>query len=278
MTEENPLATPTPWNLLASAYEAEVLPSFRHFAEESLRLAAPPPGAPLADVACGPGTLALLAASRGFAVDALDLSPEMIALLERSARERGLDGVRARVGDGQALPYPDGGHGAAFSLFGLMFFPDRGRGFSELRRILRPGARAVISSWQPIDQSPALAGLLAALEHALPAASAPPRQMPPLVTAEACRTEMERSFDEVEVRPVSTRFPSGRPRPCGNRWSARCPRSWSPGLASASRPGPRISGRVRDSLANRLGTGPVTLDLHAWLSVGTARERRGASV
>ena len=127
MTEENPLATPTPWNLLASAYEAEVLPSFRHFAEESLRLAAPPPGAPLADVACGPGTLALLAASRGFAVDALDFSPEMIALLERSARERGLDGVRARVGDGQALPYPDGGHGAAFSLFGLMFFPDRVR-------------------------------------------------------------------------------------------------------------------------------------------------------
>ena len=38
-----------------------------------------------------------------------------------------------------------------------------------------------------------------------------------------------------------------------------------------------ISGRVRDSLAERLGTGPVTLDLHAWLSLGTAGERRGTS-
>jgi SAM-dependent methyltransferase len=278
MTEENPLATPTPWNLLASAYKAETLPSLRQFAEEALRLAAPPAGTLLADVACGPGTLALLAAARGYAVDALDFSPEMIALLERSARERGLDGVRARVGDGQALPYPDGGHGAAFSLFGLMFFPDRARGFSELRRILRPGGRAVISSWQPMDRSPALAGMIAALEQALPSESAPPRQTPPLVTAEACRAEMERSFDEVEVRPVSTRVPF---RSAAALWESM-ERSMPPVVLTRHRLGEQawapISGRVRDSLADRLGTGPVTLDLHAWLSVGTARERRGASV
>ena len=277
MTEENPLATPTPWNLLASAYEAETLPSLRHFAEEALRLVAPPPGTSLADVACGPGTLALLAASRGFAVDALDFSPEMIALLERSVRERGLDGVRARVGDGQALPYPDGGHGAAFSLFGLMFFPDRARGFSELRRILRPGARAVVSSWQPMDRSPALAGLVGALQEALAGDSAPPSQPPPLVTAEACRAEMERCFGEVEVRPVSTRiqFPSA-----AALW-ASMERSMPPVVLTRHRLGEQawapISGRVRDTLADRLGTGPVTLDLHAWLSVGTARQRRGAS-
>ena len=31
-----------------------------------------------------------------------------------------------------------------------------------------------------------------------------------------------------------------------------------------------ISVRVRDTLAGSLGTGAVTLDLHAWLSVGRA--------
>jgi len=277
MTQESPLATPTPWNLLASAYETEVLPSFQPFAEEALRLAAPQPGAPIADVACGPGTLALLAASRGFAVDALDFSPEMIALVERSARERGLDGVQARVGDGQALPYPDGGHGAGFSLFGLMFFPDRARGFSELRRILRPGARAVVSSWQPVDRSPVLTGLLAALQQALPGDSAPPGQPPPLVTAEACRAEMEQSFGEVEVRPVSTRiqFPSA-----AALW-ASAERSMPPVVVIRNRLGEQawasISDQVRHSLSERLGTGPVTLDLHAWLSLGTAGERRGTS-
>jgi len=31
-----------------------------------------------------------------------------------------------------------------------------------------------------------------------------------------------------------------------------------------------ISHRVRDTLAGTFGTGPATLDLHAWLSVGTS--------
>src|SRR4030095_7743603 len=95
MPEPSPLATPTPWNLMASAYEAETLPTLRSFAEEALRLAAPPPGVRLADVACGPGTLALVAASAGFAVDAIDFSPQMIALLEQAAPERRLKGIQS---------------------------------------------------------------------------------------------------------------------------------------------------------------------------------------
>jgi SAM-dependent methyltransferase len=270
MTQPNPLATPTAWDLLASAYEAEVLPTFQHFVEEALRLAALPPGALLADVACGPGTLALVAASRGHSVDALDFSLEMIALLERSARARGLGTIRARVGDGHALPYPDGRHDAAFSLFGLMFFPDRARGFAELRRILRPGGRAVVSSWQPLDRSPTLVTVLGALQQALPDAPAPPTPPPPLVSAEACRTEMEQSFRAVEVRPASSQlaFPSA-----AALW-ASMERSMPPVALTRHRLGEEawgpITRRVRDTVTERLGAGSVTVDLHAWLSVGTA--------
>src|SRR5215468_2724206 len=266
MAPESPFATPTPWNLLASAYEAEVLPTLRHFAEEALRLAAPPSGARVADVACGPGTLAFHAAARGFEVDALDFSPEMIGILERIVRERGLRGIHPRVGDGQALPYPDRGHDAAFSLFGLMFFPDRARGFSELRRILRPGARAVVSSWQPMERSPALVSLFTAMQQALPSGSAPPSQPPPLVTAEACRTEMEQSFAAVEIHPVSTRvsFPSA-----AALW-ASMERSMPPVVLTRHQLGEQawapISHRVRDTLSGTFGAGPVALDLHAWLS------------
>ena len=270
MPQQSPFATPDPWNLVASAYETEVLPTFRHFAEEALRLAAPPPGARVADIACGPGTLALHAAARGFDVDALDFSPEMIALLGRTVRDRGLDHVRPRVGDGHALPYPDGGHDAAFSLFGLMFFPDRARGFSELRRILRPGARAVISSWQPMDRSPALVALLGALQQALPADSSPPREAPPLVTADACRSEMEQSFRDVQVLPVST----GIPFPSAVALWTSIERSMPPVVHSRNQLGEEawapISARVREMLPGTLGTGPVTFDLHAWLSVGSA--------
>jgi SAM-dependent methyltransferase len=266
----SPFSTPMPWDLLASAYEEEVLPSFRFFVEEALRRAAPPVGARLADIACGPGTLALLAAERGFEVDALDFSPEMVALLERAVRERGITRIRPRLGDGQALPYPDRGHDGAFSLFGLMFFPDRARGFSELRRILRPGARAVVSSWQPMEQSPTLVTLFAAMQQALPSGAAPPSPPPPLGTADACRAEMERAFGEVEVHPVSTRvsFPSA-----AALW-ASMERSMPPLVLTRHQLGEQvwapISVRVRDTLAGSLGTGAVTLDLHAWLSVGRA--------
>ena len=51
---------------------------FEHYATEALRLANAVTGARIVDVACGPGTLALLAAQRGHLVDALDFSPAMI--------------------------------------------------------------------------------------------------------------------------------------------------------------------------------------------------------
>jgi SAM-dependent methyltransferase len=264
----SPLATPMPWNLLAPAYELEVLPSFRHFVEESLRLAAPPAGGRLADVACGPGTLALLAAEAGFQVDALDFSPEMIALLERAARARGITGIRPCLGDGQALPYADGGHDGAFSLFGLVFFPDRARGFSELRRILRPGARAVVSSWQPMDRSPALVALFSALQQALP--SAPPGQPPPLATPDACRAEMARAFADVEVDPVSTAVSFASSTAL---WESM-ERSMPPLVLTRHQLGEQawapVSTRVRDTLAGTFGTAPVSLDLNCWLTVGRA--------
>ncbi len=50
------------------------------------------------DVACGLGRNALWLAQRGYAVDALDVSPIAIGRLRRAARQQGLP-VRARVAD-----------------------------------------------------------------------------------------------------------------------------------------------------------------------------------
>ena len=194
----NPLASPQPWNAVAPAYEREVLPMFEAFAKEALRLASPPAGARVVDVACGPGTLAGLAAQRGHAVDAIDFSPGMIERLEA----RKLAGVTARVGDGQQLPYADATFGAGFSLFGLMFFPDRAQGFRELRRVLAPGARAVVSSWIPLDEVPTMRAMFEGVSRGL---GQPRTTLPtPLGTAEAYRDEMGAVFGDVEVHRVST--------------------------------------------------------------------------
>ena len=104
----------------------------------AIELANIPASARVIDVATGPGTVALALAPRVREVCALDFSSGMIEQLERESARRGLTNVRAVVGDGQSLPYADGAFSAGFSMFGLMFFPDRARGYRELARVLAP--------------------------------------------------------------------------------------------------------------------------------------------
>ena len=163
----NPLATPLPWELSAKDYAEVTAPFFQKFAEVALDRAVVTAGTRVLDVAAGPGTLALLAAERGCRTTAVDFSPNMIDELRSSAARRGV-AVDTHVADGQALPMADACFDAAFSMFGLMFFPDRARGLRETFRVLVPGGVAVISSWQPMDRFPFLCDIFAALCELLP--------------------------------------------------------------------------------------------------------------
>src|SRR5262245_21145739 len=200
MTQPSPLANPQPWDLVSSAYADEVVPMFEAFSREAMRLVAPAPGSRIVDVACGPGTLSVLAAQAGHHVSALDFSPSMIDRLTARLGSLGLSAIEPLVGDGQALPYPAASFDAGFSLFGLMFFPDRAKGFAELRRVLRPGAKAVVSSWYPLDAVPVLAAMFGAVREAVAnVTGAPPAPVVPgpLTTVDACRGEMSASFADV---------------------------------------------------------------------------------
>jgi ubiquinone/menaquinone biosynthesis C-methylase UbiE len=161
------MATPAPWNLVASAYEIDLRPQFERFATDALRLGAVTPGHLVADVATGPGTLAFLAAKLGATVRAIDFAEEMVALVRARIAREGVS-VDVSVGDGMTLPWADASFDAAFSMFGLMFFPDRARGFGELRRVLRTGGRAIVSSWTPLDGIPFYKELFATLQAELP--------------------------------------------------------------------------------------------------------------
>jgi SAM-dependent methyltransferase len=146
-----PLATKEPWDIVADAYTADLLPWAEYFARKALQLASLPPSPSIVDVATGPGPLALLAAKDGATVSAIDFSAAMIANLKRRANELGLAIADVRVGDGQDLPFNDNVFDGAFSMAGLIFFPDRAAGFRELYRVLRPRRRAVVSSIASIE-------------------------------------------------------------------------------------------------------------------------------
>src|SRR5687768_15750521 len=96
----SPLATPEPWDLVSGAYAEEIVPQFELFAADALRLADVKAGSKVLDVACGPGTLSLLAAGRGAKVDAIDFSPGMVERLRARLAQQKIDGVTVQVGDG----------------------------------------------------------------------------------------------------------------------------------------------------------------------------------
>jgi ubiquinone/menaquinone biosynthesis C-methylase UbiE len=174
------------------------------FTRRALALAALSSMAEVLDVATGPGVLALEIAPRVKRVDAVDFSPAMLAQLEHKRRALGIENVFAQVADGQALPFADQSFDAAFSMFGLMFFPDRNRGFSELWRTLRPGGIAVVSSWAPVDQSPLMSLMFGALRVADPSRAAPQTNLLNLENPAVFVRELELAgFRDVRVEPCT---------------------------------------------------------------------------
>jgi ubiquinone/menaquinone biosynthesis C-methylase UbiE len=100
------------------------------------------PGAEVLDVACGHGRIANRLAQRGAVVTGLDADPFFLA----KAREAG-SGAEYVEGDMRALPFADASFDATLLWFtSLGYFDDEGNRavLRELRRVLRPGGRAVL--------------------------------------------------------------------------------------------------------------------------------------
>lgn len=177
MTQANPMHQPDIWSDAVASYEALAEPHTRLFARIALDLVGGvQPGDRVLDVAAGTGALTLEAATAGARVLATDFSPGMVERLTARLTEAGFDSksCEARVMDGQALELPDGGFDAAFSIFGVMLFPDWEAGLRELHRVVRPGGRVVIATWARAEGAgPALLFHQAWLE-ALPGRDYPP--------------------------------------------------------------------------------------------------------
>ncbi|MGW6912411.1 class I SAM-dependent methyltransferase [Kitasatospora sp. NPDC054939] len=100
------------------------------------------PGAPIADLGCGPGHVAGWLTARGARVVGVDLSPGMVEVARKANPE-----AEFRVGDLLELPAEDREFGAAVVLYSVIHLrpADLGRAFAELRRVLRPGGRALVA-------------------------------------------------------------------------------------------------------------------------------------
>jgi len=113
------------------------------------------PGMHVLDLASGVGDPALSIAEAvgpSGRVVATDLGPGMISLAEELAHARGLNNIEFRVANVESLPFPDESFDVVSCRFGVMFFPDQWKAFTECRRVLKRGGRVAFVVWGKREQ------------------------------------------------------------------------------------------------------------------------------
>jgi SAM-dependent methyltransferase len=152
-TSSSPSARLYDWlaeRLLASYYET--------VAAEAVEALAEVGGTRVLEIGPGPGGVCarLVARHPRVRVTALDIDPAMVALLARRAEREGLAArLEAVIGDVEAMPFENGTFDLVVSSFSVHHWRAAGEGFAEIRRVLRPGGRALIydlpAAWSRLE-------------------------------------------------------------------------------------------------------------------------------
>lgn len=117
-------------------------------AEAALRL---PPGGTLVDLACGRGGYGLeIAARAGARLVGIDFSIEAVRQAEENARRLGA-AASFRIGDLTGSGLDAGSADAVLCVDAIQFAPEPAAAYQEIRRILAPGGRVVLTCWEPVD-------------------------------------------------------------------------------------------------------------------------------
>ncbi len=149
----------------AEVYENFFVPAlFADWAPRVCDAARLSPGDRLLDVACGTGLVAREAKSRHGDTDAvtgLDCNDGMLAVAAELAPD-----IDWKNGMAEDIPFADASFDVVTCQFALMFFDDREKSLQEMWRVLRPGGRLVVATWDSLAHSPgydAMAALLTRL-------------------------------------------------------------------------------------------------------------------
>jgi SAM-dependent methyltransferase len=111
-----------------------------------------PAGDVLLDLACGRGGYGLeIAARTGARLVGIDFSAEAVRQAREQARQLGRT-ADFRVGDLAATGLDAGSAGAVLCVDAIQFAPQPDAAYREIRRVLAPGGRAVLTCWEPLGQ------------------------------------------------------------------------------------------------------------------------------
>jgi ubiquinone/menaquinone biosynthesis C-methylase UbiE len=134
------------WDRAAAHYERYWSQQLHGVQSHLVEVAALRAGERVLDIACGTGLVTFAAAARvgpNGTVLGTDISQQMVDTAARDAPAN----VRLARMDAEHLDLPDGSFDVALSCLGLMYVPDTTLAMAEMRRVLRPGGRAVAAVW-----------------------------------------------------------------------------------------------------------------------------------
>ncbi|HWG15808.1 MAG TPA: methyltransferase domain-containing protein [Streptosporangiaceae bacterium] len=135
-----------PPDLRAGVVPAEAIPELA----EALRLR---PGGVLLDLACGRGAYGLLITQHaGTSLIGVDFSAQALAEAREQAARMGVSNVSFRVGELTATGLPDASVDAVLCTDAIQFPDEPASAYEEIRRVLKPGGRAALTCWEPLDR------------------------------------------------------------------------------------------------------------------------------
>jgi SAM-dependent methyltransferase len=200
----------------AEAYEKHIFPAFMlPLMKTVFDAAAPRPGEHILDVACGTGLVARLAAplvAPGGSVTNLDFDPAMIAVGRHLVEVPSSVSISWHCASALSMPFEAATYDLAFCLNGLQFLPDQAAGLTEMRRVLKPGARLILTVLSSVDRCKGHSLVLRGLERR---GIDPAPMLKAFVLGDPGKLDAlvrGAGFHDLSIQPVSAtvRFPSAR--------------------------------------------------------------------
>jgi SAM-dependent methyltransferase len=159
------------WEAAAGFYDAHWSAHTSQAVDSLLDAADVRAGMRVLDVGCGPGDAAGRAAERGADATGVDVAAAMVEIAQQ--RHPVARFVQASVTE---LPFADDSFDAGVGNIVIQHVGEPGRAVRELERVLVPGGRVALSTWDDPERSPFFAAVLGAVTDA---AVPPPSEVPP---------------------------------------------------------------------------------------------------
>lgn len=226
----------------------------------------------LLETAAGTGVLTRALAAQlpaESSITATDLNDPMLAQAKAALPD---PRIAWRQADALALPFDDASFDVVACQFGVMFFPDRVKGYAEARRVLAPGGRLFFNVWDRLEDNEFADVVTQALAEVFP--DDPPRFMARTPHGYhdqgLIRSDLERAgFVDIAIEAVDhvSRAPSPREPAVaycqGTPWRSEIEARGAPGLEAAT-------DKAEEALKLRFGGGPIEGRIRA-LVVSAAR-------